>query len=381
MNKVSGQWLTNPATQDVASMFIDTGYQVFFVGGCVRNALLNVSVSDIDMATDALPETVLQLGKDAGFKTIPTGIDHGTVTVVSGGIAHEITTFRTDVATDGRHADVAFSNDITQDARRRDFTMNALYADPNGTVHDPVCGLPDLQARKVKFVGEPHERIAEDYLRILRFFRFHAWYGDADAGLDVESLAACADGIEGLKQLSRERIGAEMIKLLSADNPAPSIASMSHSGVLQSVMPGVDPKALAPLIHFEDARAPDWRRRAAVLSGKDLKDEWRLAKKDVLHLNQLRQALADLTAIPELSYRYGATMALNTALARSALFETPLAHTVETEIELGANATFPIKAADLPKLEGRDLGEKLRALESVWIQSGFTISKADLLAL
>ena len=381
MNKVSGQWLTNPATQDVASMFIDTGYQVFFVGGCVRNALLNVSVSDIDMATDALPETVLQLGKDAGFKTIPTGIDHGTVTVVSGGIAHEITTFRTDVATNGRHADVAFSNDITQDARRRDFTMNALYADPNGTVHDPVCGLPDLQARKVKFVGEPHERIAEDYLRILRFFRFHAWYGDANAGLDVESLAACADGIEGLKQLSRERVGAEMIKLLSADNPAPSIASMSHTGVLQSVMPGADPKALAPLIHFEDERAPDWRRRAAVLSGKDLKDEWRLSKKDVLHLNQLRQALVDLTAIPELSYRYGATMALNTALARSALFETPLAHTVKTEIELAANATFPIKAADLPKLEGRDLGEKLRALESVWIQSGFTISKADLLAL
>ena len=381
MNKVSGQWLTNPATQDVASMFIDTGYQVFFVGGCVRNALLNVSVSDIDMATDALPETVLQLGKDAGFKTIPTGIDHGTVTVVSGGIAHEITTFRTDVATNGRHADVAFSKDITQDARRRDFTMNALYADPNGTVHDPVCGLPDLQARKVKFVGEPHERIAEDYLRILRFFRFHAWYGDANAGLDVESLAACADGIEGLKQLSRERVGAEMIKLLSADNPAPSIASMSHAGVLQSVMPGADPKALAPLIHFEDERAPDWRRRAAVLSGKDLKDEWRLSKKDVLHLNQLRQALVDLTAIPELSYRYGATMALNTALARSALFETPLAHTVKTEIELAANATFPIKAADLPKLEGRDLGEKLRALESVWIQSGFTISKADLLAL
>ena len=160
-------------------MLEEGGHRAYFVGGCVRNALIGAEVSDVDIATDARPERVAALAFRAGLKAIPTGIAHGTVTVVSGGHAFEVTTFRRDVATDGRRAVVVFSDDVAEDAARRDFTMNALYAAADGTVIDPTGeGLADLAARRVRFVGEPARRIAEDHLRVLRFFRFHAWYGD-----------------------------------------------------------------------------------------------------------------------------------------------------------------------------------------------------------
>ena len=173
------------------------GHAILFVGGCVRNALLGRPVADIDLATDARPEAVIALAKGAGLNPVPTGIAHGTITVVAAGQPFQVTTFRRDVETFGRHAVVAFSDDIAEDAARRDFTLNALYALPDGTVVDPLGGLPDLRAGRVRFVGDPAARIAEDYLRILRFFRMTAWYGDPAAGLDRDSLAACAARQEG----------------------------------------------------------------------------------------------------------------------------------------------------------------------------------------
>jgi poly(A) polymerase len=379
MTHVSGDWLSNDATQHVAKVLLDAGHQVFFVGGCVRNALLGVAVSDIDMSTDARPERVIKLFKAAGLKTIPTGLEHGTVTVVSGEIAHEITTFRHDLVTDGRRAKIAYSDNLQDDAVRRDFTMNALYADVEGNVIDPVDGLPDLQKRQVKFVGDPHHRIREDYLRILRFFRFYAWYGASDEGIDADGLAACADNLDGIASLSRERVGAEMIKLLSAKDPCPAIAVMAASGVLQCVMDGADPKALGPLIHFETTTV-DWRSRAAVMGG-DVASVWRLSKKDAAHLDALRNALGSTDAISTLAYRYGADLALNATLGRAAIFETPPAPDFEAHINQGAKAVFPVKAADLPDLEGPALGARLRDLEHAWIRSDFTLSKQALLAL
>ena len=172
--KITADWLSSDAAQTVCRMLTDAGYQAWFVGGCVRNALIDAPVSDLDLSTNARPDTVVELAKAAGLKAIPTGIDHGTITVVAGGEPFEITTFRKDVATDGRRATVAFADDMESDARRRDFTMNALYADQDGIVADPLNGLPDLQARRVRFIENPDQRIKEDYLRILRFFRFHA---------------------------------------------------------------------------------------------------------------------------------------------------------------------------------------------------------------
>jgi poly(A) polymerase len=220
--KVSGDWLTRAETQDVLALLAAPGHRALPVGGCVRNALIGAPVADVDIATDALPETVIGLARAAGLKAVPTGIAHGTVTVVAGGLPFEITTFRRDVETFGRHAAIAFSTRIEEDAARRDFTMNALYACADGTVIDPLGGLPDALARRLRFVGSAPDRIREDYLRILRFFRFTAWYGDPAEGPDAEGLAACAALADGIDGLSRERIGAEMKKLLSAPDPAPA---------------------------------------------------------------------------------------------------------------------------------------------------------------
>ena len=167
--KVSGDWLTRSPTQTVCAMLTDAGFQALLVGGCVRNALLGEPVSDIDISTDAVPEKVIELAGKAGLKAIPTGIDHGTITVVVEGVAHEITTFRKDVETDGRRAVVSFSKHVEDDAHRRDFTMNALYATADGTVVDPLGGLADLKARRFVFIDNAEQRIREDYLRILRW--------------------------------------------------------------------------------------------------------------------------------------------------------------------------------------------------------------------
>jgi poly(A) polymerase len=267
--KVSGDWLTGPGTQAVLGMLTRAGYRALVVGGCVRNALLGVPVTDVDIATNALPATVLHMAPAAGLKAVPTGYAHGTVTIVAEGTGYEVTSFRDDVETFGRHARVAYATDLARDAARRDFTMNALYARADGTVVDPLGGLADLQARNVRFVGDPHERIREDCLRILRFFRFHAQYGDARRGLDPAALAACAAHVVMLAGLSRERIGAEMRKLLGAPDPAPALCAMEEIGVLAAILPGTKARPMARLVALEGRAHGGWLRRLATLGGPD----------------------------------------------------------------------------------------------------------------
>ncbi|HUF57410.1 MAG TPA: hypothetical protein VMM55_12700 [Thermohalobaculum sp.] len=215
--RIEAEWLARPGLRAVLDAL---GSGALIVGGAVRNTLLGLDPGDVDLATPLPPDEVVRRLEAAGLRAVPTGIEHGTVTAVAMGEPHEITTFRADVETFGRHARVAFSQSLEEDAKRRDFTMNALYARPDGTVLDPLrSGLADLRAHRVRFIGDAHARIREDFLRILRFFRFSAIYGD---GLDPQGLAAAealADGIEGL---ARERIGAEMRRLLAAADPAPA---------------------------------------------------------------------------------------------------------------------------------------------------------------
>ena len=293
--RVSGDWIDTPATQAVCHAIEGAGHQALFVGGCVRNALLDRPVSDIDIATDADPHTVSDIAEKAGFKVAPTGIDHGTVTVIAQGIPHEVTTFRQDIETDGRRAVVAYSPHIEDDAARRDFTMNALYARRDGTVIDPLGGLPDLLARRLRFVGNADARIREDYLRILRFFRFHAIYGDPEGGIDAEGLAACARHAPAISGLSAERIGAEMRKLLAAEDPAPSVAAMERAGVLAQILPGGDARFLAVLVHLEGGLPPRWLRRLAVLGGEDVTDRWRLSRAESRDLGHIRDALGAMS--------------------------------------------------------------------------------------
>ncbi len=382
MDLATQDWLTEPATQSVCAALVARGAEAYFVGGCVRNALMGVPVSDIDIATNAQPDEVMALAKSAGIKAIPTGIDHGTVTLVKAHIPHEVTTFRKDVATDGRRAVVAFSTDIAEDASRRDFTMNAIYARPDGSIVDPLGGMADLAARRVRFIGSAENRICEDYLRTLRYFRFHAWYGDKDAGFDPDALAAIAANLEGLAQLSKERVTAELLKLLSAPDPAPAIAVMRQTGVLGQVLPGANDRALAPLIHLNTAAKPDPILRLAALGGSELQACLRLSKAEARRLQALRDAASGPSTVSELAYRLGLDMARSAALLRAALLEQPVLPDLETELQRGSGATFPVVAADLmPDLAGAALGAGLKQLERAWIESGFTLSRAQLLHL
>lgn len=373
--KIGGAWLDHPGTQGLCKALAEGGAMALFVGGCVRNALMGVEVNDIDIATDARPETVTNLAERAGFKVVPTGFDHGTVTVIAKGAAHEVTTFRRDVETDGRHAVVAFSTSVNEDAARRDFTMNALYAQADGAVVDPLGGLPDLLARRVRFVGNAEQRITEDYLRILRFFRFFAWYGDPAQGLDAEGLAACAAHSAGLETLSRERVGAELKKLFSAPDPSMAVASMAQTGVLAAALPGADAHALPILVHLGGR---DWLARLAVIGGDF--DSLRLSRADLAQVRLIRAELATMRGAAELAYRFGASVAEAVILGRAAMLETEPPPNWRAEVQRGIDAVFPVAAADLmPRLQGKALGDALRDAEQRWIDSGFALTKADLL--
>ncbi|WP_233490443.1 CCA tRNA nucleotidyltransferase [Paracoccus sediminilitoris] len=344
------------------------GDHAYLVGGVVRNALLGQPVDDIDIATDAVPERVIALAGAANLRAVPTGIDHGTVTLVHEGRGFEVTTFRRDVETDGRHAVVSFTDDIAQDAARRDFTMNALYADRTGQVLDPVGGLPDLQARRLRFVGDPAQRIREDYLRILRFFRFFARYGQK---ADPDAVAACAAQKDGLSGIARERIGAEMRKLLAADDPAPSVALMARTGVLDLLLPGADPVALDALLAQEGNAPPAWPRRLAALH-RDPAAALRLSKSEARTQSALRTALDQDWSLDQAAYRFGAVIGLDHALLMAARGQD-LPPDWRDRVVQAAQARFPIKAADLPDLQGPALGQALKTAEAAWIASGFAL--------
>lgn len=226
--------LARPSLSGLLDALNGEGEETRIVGGAVRDALLGEPIGDVDLATTALPEDTMRRGRLAGFKPVPTGIEHGTVTLVADGIACEVTTLREDVETDGRRATVRFGRDFVADARRRDFTVNALSLDRAGVVHDPCGGLADLAARRIRFIGDAATRIREDYLRILRFFRFHARYGSGSP--DADGVRACIAGRGGLAGLSRERVRAELMKLLVAPGAAPALRAMAEAGLLMPMI-------------------------------------------------------------------------------------------------------------------------------------------------
>lgn len=376
------RWLHDEDAQQVCRVVQDGGYRIYFVGGCVRNALLGLPDSDVDLSTDAPPETVMALAKAAGVKAVPTGIDHGTVTLVAGGKPFEITTFRRDVETDGRRAVVAFSTDIAEDARRRDFTMNALYATPGGQVLDPLGGLPDLHARRLRFIESAEQRIREDYLRTLRYFRFMAWYGSPQVGPEPDALDAIASNLDGLETLSAERVGQEFRKLLRASDPAPALALMRQTGALPVLLPGSDDRWISMLVHFEHGLGltPDWLVRLAALGGEGLADRLRLSKVEAKRLALLQEHGFAGPPLSELAYRHGAGVAQAAALLRGCMAEQMPENAVLETISRAAQARFPVSAKDLmPKFKGPELGRELARLEQLWIASGFTLSRAELL--
>jgi poly(A) polymerase len=377
--RLEAEWLRSAHLRAVLDA-LDNG--AFFVGGCVRNTLLGQPVADIDITTPIEPDEVTHRLEAAGLRAVPTGIEHGTVMAVSGGEGFEITTFRADVATDGRRATVRFSTDIAEDAGRRDFTMNAIYADAAGEIIDPLGGLPDLEARRVRFIGDPHDRIREDYLRILRFFRFTAWYGAE--GIEPEGLAACTELADGIEGLARERIGAEMKKLLAAPDPAPAVAAMAASGVLMRCLPGAVPALLAPLVHLEGAAgaAADWITRLAALGGENPAEMLRLSRAEAKTLASIRALLTTPVPVATAAHHNGARVARAMALLQAASGGSGWPAGIEEEIARGTTAKFPLRAADLIEAgmqPGQPLGAALKAARKRWLDSDFSLDKRELL--
>ncbi|QGZ34394.1 CCA tRNA nucleotidyltransferase [Stappia indica] len=404
---IKADWLGEPALQAVFDALEQEGDAARVVGGAVRNTLLGVAVSDIDIATTAEPATVIRRVEAAGLKAVPTGVDHGTVTVVSEGRAFEVTTLREDVETHGRHATVRFGRDWQHDAARRDFTMNALYAARDGTLFDPVGGLPDLHARRVRFIGEADRRIREDYLRILRFFRFHAQYGEGEP--DAEGLAAVTRLKDGLTGLSAERIGAEMRKLVAARGAVATLEAMAASGVMPQVL--VPRVGLAPFAALRalDALCPNTRAPALALAALSeggeaeldaLADRLRLSNAERRRMKAARLAAdaarmkswdagpqaVDLAAL-ELLYRHGREAATDGVLLAAA--EAGLtAEDAALRALLAAVATLdiprlPLSGGELTKAgvaPGPKVGEGLRLAETRWIESGFSLDRAALVS-
>ena len=387
-------WLDAKATRALIAALDAGGIDFRFVGGAVRDGLLGRKVSDIDVATPAMPEDVARAVQAAGLKAIPTGIAHGTVTVVAGHRPFEVTTLRRDVETDGRHAIVAFTDDWRADAARRDFTMNALYADRDGAITDFFGGAADARAGHVRFIGDPAERIAEDGLRILRFFRFHAWYGRGP--LDPEGLAASTRLAGMIGCLSGERIRVELLKTLAAPDPAPSWTAMIDAGVMGQTLPAaVRMDRLSAMIARErelGLPADPLRRLAALIGAPSaallgsLKDRLKLSNRDEAHL-RLLGAYADRVAL--VAGRrfgqalYGAEPAWVRDAAMLADVETATLRGFIRFIEGWSEPKFPVTGADLKAAgieAGPGMGRMLAELERWWIAADFAPDKEACLA-
>lgn len=391
---LAGQpWLTSESTVQLVQAFGKAPMR--FVGGCVRDALLGHEVHDIDCATPLPPQEVMALLRAASIACVPTGVAHGTVTAIVDRISYEITTLRRDEQCDGRHAQVAFTEDWEQDALRRDFTMNALYCDVTGHVYDMVGGIEDARAGRVRFIGDAVQRIHEDALRILRFFRFYASHGKGDA--DVQALTACAAQAALLERLSAERIQHEMRKLFAAVQPYDALVLMHRHGVLGHVAPGVMPaEALRHLAVLEAAGAPrhPWVRMALCLraGGADaasLSRRWKCATRDAAWLERLctspALALSGSEAdMRHVVHRYGNALAAELWLRDAAERGDEVCEALAQHRALLAMAVpqFPVQGADMVARgwpEGKALGEALARLQRLWQESDFTLSKQELL--
>ncbi len=408
-------WLVEPATRAVMdALEAAQPASARFVGGCVRNALMGRPVDDIDIACRLTPEAVIAAADAAGLKSVPTGLAHGTVTLVSQGRPYEITTLREDVSTDGRKATVAYTSDWDADSRRRDFRLNAIYVDAEGVLFDPQGGVADAAAGRIRFIGDPVERIREDYLRILRFFRFTAWYGRAP--MDTEALAACAAETKGVRRLSVERVWKELKKLLAAPDPTPALHAMAEAGVLEEALPeALALELIGALVALERAEgwAPDPGLRLAALIPRLEMTAMRVRRRLKLSnqagervvrwarqtLNprlllgrpelDVAQALypADVQAFTDRARLAWAIDAASAAAGEAARDEPgadpALWQALFSQLAVYERPVFPLRGEDLVQAgvpKGPRLGAALKALEALWVRGGFKADKPALLA-
>lgn len=409
MNSVADRdWFREPALRRVLTMLNADGGEARIAGGAVRNSLMNLPAGDIDIATTLVPAEVVARAKAAGIKAVPTGIEHGTVTLVIGGVPFEVTTLRRDMETDGRRAQVAFGTSWQDDAERRDLTINALYATIEGEVVDLVGGLPDIESRTIRFIGDAGKRIAEDHLRILRFFRFFALYGSGRP--DADGLRACARAKDKLQSLSAERVWSETKKLLAAPDPFRALLWMRQSGVLTEILPetekwGIDaiPGLVAaeqafgwtpePLLRLAAMVPPDAERLAALAARLKLSRAEAAFLGDWAAAQEIPATLAD-AAFDRMLYRSGpqglvVRLKLALASARSKAENDPaqMAHVglcqrLLDRAERWTRPSFPLSGADVLAAgvpAGPKVGAVLAALEKDWVEANFNLDRDTLL--
>jgi tRNA nucleotidyltransferase/poly(A) polymerase len=398
-DKIDQPWLQKPSLQTLLSLLQEGGEEARVNGGAVRNAIMGMPVNDVDVSTTLVPRDVMLRAKAAGYKVVPTGIEHGTVTVVIDDDAFEVTTLRSDVETDGRHAKVLYGRDWEVDARRRDLTMNALYCDADGKVFDPLDGMPDVLSKTVRFIDDAETRIREDYLRILRFFRFFAWYGQFRP--DAEGLKACARLKEELASLSVERIWMELSKLFAAPDPSRAILWMRQTGVLTAVLPesekwGID--NMQPLMRMEQENnwAPDSLLRMMAILPPDPDKMKSLAARLKLP-NKVRDRLVGWAETPKPDadwkqpefeqwlYRQNIQGVEDTLRLSSIVTDAPAKKFLRQLkwLKRYVRPVFPIKGQDLLNQgvqAGPQVSEIMQKLESEWVESGFKLSREELLA-
>ena len=393
-------WLRSGPTARVLELLNGHGEEARVVGGAVRNALLKIPIGDIDIATTALPTEVVRRAKAAGIKSVPTGIEHGTVTLVADAQPFEVTTLRQDTETFGRKAKVAFGRDWVADAQRRDFTINGLSVDADGVVHDHVGGLDDIAARRVRFIGDPNQRIAEDYLRILRFFRFHAAHGAGEP--DRAGYLACIGGRAGLATLSAERMRMEMLKLMIAEGAIGAVTAMEDGGLLLPIFGGVayiGPFAAMVSVERQLGLPPNAVRRLGALAVAVTEDAKRLA-------TRLRLTNAETRTLDSMGHRWWRLAGMDEATARRRLYrlgeERYRDRLMLAWARAGADADtaswralaalperwrapkFPLKAADFIArgiAEGPGLGQVLALAEDAWLAADFPLAKSALQAI
>lgn len=382
---LKGSWLRSPDLQRVFAAIAKAGGEARVAGGAVRDALMRRPVGDVDLATTLVPEAVIAAARKAGFKTVPTGIEHGTVTVLAGQSKFEVTTLRRDVTSDGRRAQVAFGTDWREDALRRDFTMNSLMCDASGKIYDFTGGYKDIQRNRIIFVGPPRERIREDYLRILRYFRFLALYGLAWS--HRPSLDACALLRGGIGSLSAERISSEMFKLMAAPHAVPVLKLMAKRGVLKQVVPHTDEFTLL-------ARLPaDPLLRLFVLAREpgELQQAWRLSNAQAKRLEVMTHAPHVTPALRPAEQRHmlyslgaeGWRDAVQLAWAKSRAGSGEAAWKRLLKLpERWQLPVMPVNGGDMIAAgmkPGPAMGQALRRLEDYWIATDFKAGKNDLL--
>jgi len=394
-DKLKAGWLTAPAPLAVIrALEAARGGSARFVGGCVRNAFRGVASDDFDIATQLTPPEVIAALEAAGIRAVPTGLEHGTITAVYESRPVEITTLRRDVETDGRRAVVAFTEDWAEDAARRDFRLNAIYAGADGTLFEVIGhSIADALSGRVIFIGDADQRLREDYLRILRFYRFNAWYG---AGIDAEGQAACTRHRAGLARIAAERIWKELKRTLAAPDPAAAMLAMEDAGVLEAALPGASPALLPGLVAAEaDAGlSPDPLRRLMALIPRRLREAGDLAARlKFSNEESLRLAAwadpallhvlgAGAQATAETFYRFGAPAVLDRAVIEAASGAGGDLAGLAARAAAWTRPKFPVGGSDAlaAGLTGPDIGKALGALEEDWIASGFTLSRNALTA-